>query len=180
MSKFRIYRIDHPDPPEIGRRKRIIAGIYVISSPLFVVTFNVLLNTVNIGTYKVMIFFVLPFLVFYLGLYLKLRSDNSKIKTIGEIEFTQAGINKRIGDSSFSYPFTSIKKLVIQRHIPSVTIKESKSGFFSYILGITFNNSQQEYLIVSDRSIDKKGNLSISETFKTLKKISPINIEILK
>jgi len=88
MSKFRIYRIDHPDPPAIGRRKRIIAGIYAISSPLFVLTFNILLNSLNIETHKVMIFFVLPFLILYLGLFLKLRSDNSKIKTIGDIEFT--------------------------------------------------------------------------------------------
>jgi hypothetical protein len=179
MSKFRIYRIDHPDPPAIGRRKRIIAGIYAISSPIFVVTFNILLNSLDIETYKVMIFFVFPFLVLYLGLFMKLRSDNRKIKTIGEIEFTQTGINKRIGDSSFSYPFTSINKLVIQKHIPAVTTRESKSGFFSYILGITFNNSQQENLIVSDRPVDKKGNLSISETIKTLKKITPLNIETL-
>lgn len=123
-----------------------------------------------------MIFFVLPFLILYLGLFLKLRSDNNKIKTIGEIEFTQSGINKRIGDSSISYPFTSIKKMVIQKHIPSVTIRDSRSGFFSYILGITFNDSQQEHLIVSDRPIDRKGNLSITETFKTLKKICPIDV----
>jgi len=180
MSKFRIYRIDHPDPPAIGRRKRIIAGIYAISSPLFVLTFNILLYSLNVETHKVFIFFVLPFLILYLVLFLKLRSDNSKIKTIGDIEFTQSGINKRLGDSSISFPFNTIKKLELKRHIPAVTIRESKSGFFSYILGITFINSSQEFLIVSDRPIDKKGNLSISETFKTLKKISPIDIEIKK
>jgi len=180
MSKYRIYRIDHPDPPVLGKRKRIIAGIYAISSPIFVLTFNIMINTLNIETYKIMIFFVLPFLIIYLGLFLKLRSDNSKIKTIGEIEFSQSGINKKIGDSTTSYPFTSIKKLEIQKHIPAVTIRESKSGFFSYILGITFNDSTQEFVIISDRPIDKKGNLSISETFKTLKKIRPTDIEIKK
>jgi hypothetical protein len=119
-------------------------------------------------------------LIFYLGLFLKLRSDNRKIKTIGEIEFTQTGINKRIGDDSISFPFSSIRKLVLTKHIPAVTIRESKSGFFSYILWITFNDSQQENIIVSDRPIDKKVNISISETFKTLKKIRPIDIEINK
>lgn len=180
MSKFKIFRIDHPDPPAIGRRKRIIAGIYAVSSPLFVLTLNILLNTSDIGLFKVLIFFVLPFIILYLGLFLKLRSDNRKIKTIGEIEFTQSGINKKIGDSSVTYPFTSIRKMVLQRHIPSVTVRDSKSGFFSYILGITFNDSQQEHLIVSDRPVDRKAYLSVSETFKTLKKISPIEIEILK
>jgi len=123
---------------------------------------------------------VFPFVIFYIGLFLKLRSDNSKIKTIGEIEFTQSGINKKLGDSSYSYPFSSIKRLELQKHIPAVTIRESKSGFFSYILGITFTNSSQEFLIVSDKPIDKKENLSISETIKTLKKITPLDIEIIK
>jgi hypothetical protein len=145
MSKYRIYQIDHPDPPAIGRRKRVIAGIYAISSPVFVLTINISLNGLNIEIYKIMIFCVLPFLILYLGLYLKLRSDNRKIKTIGEIEFTQTAINKRLGDSSISLPYSLIRKLEIQRHIPSVTIKESNSGFFSYILGITFVDSCKEF-----------------------------------
>ncbi len=80
---------------------------------------------------------------FYLYLYFKLKCDNRKIQTIGDIEFTRTGIKKHIGDSLSEFSYQSIKSIELQKHIPAVTIAESKSGFFSYLLSITFLDLHQ-------------------------------------
>jgi hypothetical protein len=101
------------------------------------------------------------------------------LKTIGDIEFTRTEIIKRIGDSITEYNLQSITGLELERHIPSVTAKDSKSGYFSYILRIIFNDSSTESLVVSDKPIDRRQNLSIVETMKTLKKIIKLEIRII-
>jgi len=88
-------------------------------------------------------------------------------------------IKKRIGDSITKYDFQTIKGLELEKHIPSVTAKDSKSGYFSYILRIFFYNSSTESLVVSDKPIDRRQNLSILETMKTLKKIIQPDIRII-
>jgi hypothetical protein len=73
----------------------------------------------------------------------------------------------------------SIKVLELEKHIPSITAKDSKSGYFSYILRIVFNDSKTESLVVSDKPIDKRLNLSIIYTLKTLKKLTMTDISII-
>ncbi len=178
MSRFRIYQVDHFDPQILGRKKRRLFVIYSILTPLTIMAFNTFLQTkVN--------FLILPIIVLpistgiYLFLYNKLKNDPRKLKTIGDIEFTRTVIKKRIGDSITEYNLQSIKGLELERHIPSVTAKDSKSGYFSYILRIIFNNSSTESLVVSDKPIDRRQNLSIVETMKTLKKIIQPEIRII-
>lgn len=115
----------------------------------------------------------------YFWLYYKLKSDLRRIKTIGDIEFTRSCIKKRIGDSLTEYDFDAIEKIELQKHIPSVNAGGGKTGYFSYILHIVFHNSSTESLVVSDRPADKKQNLSIVDTMKTLKKIIQPQISII-
>jgi hypothetical protein len=109
----------------------------------------------------------------------KLKADLRKIKTIGEVEFTRTCIKKRLGDIYIEYDFKLIKELELSKHIPGLSPKDSKSGYFSYILKIIFKNLKTESIIVSDRPIDKKQDLSIIETFKTLKKLIQPEITII-
>jgi hypothetical protein len=137
---------------------------------------------VNIIGVKFFLFYSIAFpLILGLSIYLqyRLKSDLKKIKTIGDIEFTRTGIRKRIGDSLTEYEFHSIAKLELQKHIPAVTAGDGKSGYFSYILKIIFNNSSSESLVISDKPTDTKQDLSVVDTMKTLKKIikSQISIE---
>jgi hypothetical protein len=109
--------------------------------------------------------------------YLKLKRENKKFIEIGHIEFTSNCIIKRIGDSFTEISYGSIDFIELEKHIPATSIKESKSGYMSYILKIKFRNSQMEHYMVSDRPISKTMNICITETLKTLQRISHITIK---
>jgi hypothetical protein len=117
--------------------------------------------------------------VFSVGFYLKLKSENRKMKIIGDIEFTKKSIIKHIGDSITESSYESIRSIELQRHIPAINMAESKSGYYTYILSISFKNSHKECIVISDRPSGKLRDLSVTETIKTLKKIIPVEI-ILK
>jgi hypothetical protein len=121
----------------------------------------------------------IPFLGLYLYLYSRIKNRLSKIKTIGDIEFTRTGIRKRIGDSTTEYNFLTIKQLELEKHIPAANRGSTKSGYFSFILKIVFLNSPPESLIISDRPADTRQNLSILDTMNTLKKIIHPEVKVL-
>jgi hypothetical protein len=178
MSRFRIYQIDHFDPQIVGRKKRRLLTIYSVLTLLTILIFN-LFKEFN-KNFLLSLMIVLPIsTLIYLFLFLRLKNVPRKLKTIGYIEFTRTTIKKRIGDSITEYNFQSIKRLELERHIPSVTYSDSKSRYFSYILKIIFNNSSIESLVVSDKPIEKIQNLSIVETMNTLKKIIQTEIRII-
>jgi hypothetical protein len=114
---------------------------------------------------------------FYYYFYRKLKAEDEKILTIGNIEFNKTGIVKYLGDSSTDYNYDSIESIELQKHIPALTATESKSGYRTYILSILFKDTHKENLIVSDRPIGKFHDLSITDTLKTLKKI--ISAEVI-
>jgi hypothetical protein len=179
VSRYKIYQIDHYDPKIVGKKKRRLAVLY---GALFSVFFLVFQICVNIFAIKLS-FALLTLAPIVTGLsvwlYYKLESDLKRIKTIGDIEFTRSSIKKRIGDSLTEYEFRSIEKLELQKHIPSVNVGGGKTGYFSYILTIIFINSPSECLIISERPADRKQNLSIENTMKTLKKILEPKITII-
>jgi hypothetical protein len=84
-----------------------------------------------------------------------------------------------LGDIYIEYDFKLIKELELRKHIPGLSPEDSKSGYFSYILTIVFKNLRTESMIVSDRPIDHRQDLSIVETFRTLKKLIQTEIKII-
>jgi hypothetical protein len=177
MSRFRILRIDHYDPVSVGKRNRLLYTIYGIIPTLFVLSFN--LGHYGTMSYGLRLIISLPVLaLIYILLLKKMRSDIDNIKTIGEIEITQSGLKKRLGDSMADYNFQLIKEIRLTKHIPATRIRESKSRYFSYILKITFHNRPEETLVVCDRSVDNNQKISITDTLKTLKKIVHFDVII--
>lgn len=173
MSKYKILRVDSPDPLAIGRRRRrlyfIFAALGFLSAPLILILHQQFKIEIGMSNLIVMILFS----VLFLGLFLKLKAENKKYVTIGDIVFTKNSIIKRIGDSFSETNYESIESIELQKHIPALTVFESNSGFYTYILSIKFKDSHKENLIVSDRPFNNKQNLSVTETIKTLKKIHP-------
>ena len=171
MSRFKIYRVDHFDPEWVGKRRRrlnlIFAALAIISAPLVIVIKNLL----EIGIGESNLITMILIYGFYLLLYLKLKSENKNIKTIGDIGFSKSGIIKQIGDSVTEFKYDSINSIELQKHIPALTLKESKTGYFTYILTIQFKDSHNEIFIVSDRPAGKWQDLSITETIKTINKL---------
>lgn len=170
MSRFRIFQVNHYDPEIMGRKKRRLFIVYSLFTPLIIIAFNFVFQT----RHKPLLLsaIILPvFTAVYLYAYFRLKNEPGEMKTIGDIEFSRNLIKKRIGDSATEYNLNSIKLLELKRHIPSVTAKNSKSGYFSYILRITFMNSSSESLVVSDKPLDGRQNISIVDTLTTLKKI---------
>ena len=170
MSRFKIYQIDHYDPKVVGQKKRRLVLLYSIVTLVYIILFQIGINILYIRFSILLLITLPPIAGFYIYMHLKLKSDLKNIKTIGDIEFTRTGIRKRIGDSFAEYDFNTIEKLELQKHIPSITISRGKSSYFSYILKIIFINSSSESLVVSDKPVNKKQNLSIVDTMKTLKK----------
>lgn len=115
---------------------------------------------------------------FFLYFHFKLKAENKKIVTIGDIEFTRKGIIKHIGDSAIEFDYNSISRISLKKHIPAVSVNDSRSGFFSYILSIEFKDSHIENMVVSDIPSGKFHDLSITHTLKTLKKIAPADINL--
>jgi hypothetical protein len=177
MGKFRILRVDDPDPSGLGKRNRLLYTIYGALPALFVLA-------VNLGTmhtkYHSIVFFLSIVILALISFYIikKVRTDIKNLKSIGEIEITQSCLKKRIGDSMTEYNFQSVNKLTLTKHIPATRIKESKSGYFSFLLKIEMTDGSEESLVVSDRSTDYKQKLSVLETMKTLKKIVPFSVQI--
>jgi hypothetical protein len=178
MSRFKIYRVDHFDPERVGGNKRRLFALYSILSPLTIAALSTFMQTKTNPFIVAAI--VLPVTtVVYLYLYRKLKNEPRKFKTIGDIEFTRTLIKKRIGDSITEYNFESIKEIELEKHIPSVSPKDSKSGYFTYILRIIFYDATTESLVVSDNPIESQQNLSIVDTMKTLKKIIQPAVRII-
>ena len=171
MSRFNIYQINHYDPKVVGKKKRRLTLIFGAVYPLFMLSFQFSRNFLNINFYLLLITTLPLFLGLYFYLYFRLKSGLNKIKIIGDIEFTRTCINKRIGDSITRYDFKSIEQLELQKHVPEISKGASKSGYFSHILSIMFVNSPMESMVVSDRPSDKRKNLSIVDTMRTLDKI---------
>lgn len=178
MSCYRIYKIDHFDPQIVGKNKRRIAVIFSITTLILTIIYQIGIQILHIHYLIVLSTFPL-ILAFSFYLNSKLKADLRKIKTIGELEFTRTCIKKRLGDIYTEYDFKLIKELELRKHIPGFSPDDSKSGYFSYILKIVFKNLQTESIIVSDRPIDKKQDLSIVETFRTLKKLIQPEITII-
>lgn len=180
MSRFKIYQIDHFDPQLIGRKKRRLGVLYAVMFSVFLISFQLSLLIPNVNELLLFIIYVPLVSGFYLYFYFKLKSDLTQIKTIGEIEFTRTLIKKRIADSITEYDYKSIESIELERHIPSVTVKGSKTGYFSYIIKIVFTDSRMEMLVISDKPVDSNYDISIVETMKTLKKIVHPEISIIQ
>lgn len=177
MSRFRILRIDHYDPVIVGRKNRLIYAIYGVIPFLVIMAFN-MGQFLGID-FLTRLFISIPFFALaYFLLLKKVRSNIDNLKTIGELEITQSCLKKWIGDSLTEYKFQLIKELKLIRHIPATRVRESKSGYFSYILKIIFHDSSNESIVVSDRSVDHNQKISIIDTMKTLKKIVPFDVII--
>jgi hypothetical protein len=178
MSRFTIYQINYYDPQILGRRKRRL--LYIYTGIVLAFTLVIQLLTAVFHTEVLLFISVSMPLIFILFLYLrsKAKPDLNQIKTIGDIEFTQSGIKKRIGDSLTEYEFREIEKIELQKHIPDLSpIIRVSGGYFSYILKIVFRNSVTESLVISGKNSDHFKNLTIVDTMRTLKKI--IKTEIL-
>lgn len=177
MSKFRILRVDSPDPVSVGKRNRLLYTIYGIIPFLFMMVFN-MSQAFGLTFHNRLLISIPPLILIYFFLLKKVRSNINNLKTIGEIEITQSCLKKRIGDSITEYNYELIKEISLTKHIPATRIKESKSRYFSYIMKIVSLDGEEESMVVTDRSIDHNQKISLADTIKTLKKIAPCNVII--
>jgi hypothetical protein len=177
MSRFKILQINDSDPVRFGRKNRRVFVIYSIIPTAIILLFNIYSNFDNSPLIILVIFLPVATLL-YLYLIRRLRHTTRQLKTIGDIEFTTSGIKKRIGDSLAEYKYPMIKRLEVEEHIPAASMKDTKGGYFSYILKIIFIDKQTESIVVSDKSIDSRPKLSILETLKTLKKMVGFEIRL--
>jgi hypothetical protein len=178
MSLYCIYQIDHFDPKNIGRKIRKQVLLYAILAPVLVLSFAFCLMILKIGMGLLFSVFLPVLVIYYLYGFYKLGLKNRQLKVIGKIEFTKTGIKKIIGDFTTEYDFKSIEKIELTKHLPLVGISSSLSDNFTYILRIIFSNFSTESIVVSNLPEDKKLNINIVQTLKTLKHFIKTEISI--
>ena len=143
MSKYKILRVDHYDPVSIGKRRRriniVFAAISILGAPIIILIHQLF----NIGIDETNLILMILFGGLLFLLFRKLKTENNRYKTIGDIEFTKKRIIKRIGDTFSETSYDSIESIELLKHIPALTISESKSGFYTYILSIKFKDSRK-------------------------------------
>jgi len=178
MSKYKIYRINHHDPHLVGKRRRRLNYLLILAIAIFSIIYFLLRQIFTISFLILYPAFILLLIGFYYPFHRKLKAENKSFDSIGDIEFTQAGIFKHIGDSTTEYKYDSIKSIELQKHIPALTPSDGKSGYYTHILSLDFKDSHKEMFVVSDRPLGKWRDLSIIETLKTLKRMIPAEIEV--
>jgi hypothetical protein len=177
MSRFKIFQVDVSDPASFGRKNRRVFFIYSIIPTAILLLFNIYNNFENKPL--IILVIILPAAtIVYIYLIWRLRRSTKQLKTIGDIEFTTSGIKKSIGDSLVEFKYPEIKRLEVEEHIPATSMKDTKGGYFSYILKIIFSDGRSESLVVSEKSFDSRAKLSIIETLKTLKKMVGFEIRL--
>lgn len=177
MSSYRIYQSDHSDP-KLGGKKLRRQVILTVSLVFILLQIFLVFTTVSkISEAKLLPFF-LPLLGLVIYYSFKLGSKIRNLKIIGEIDFSRTSIRKKIGDSITEYQFQTIQKFELQKHLPVLGLSGTLSDNFTYILKIIFLNSSSVSMIVSNKPIDPKSNISIVETMKTLKRFTKSEISI--
>ena len=178
MSRYSIYRIDHHDPELIGKRRRKLGMLFASGALIYVPVILGIkeLFRLDSGTAN-LIAMVIMYSAIFIG-YISIKKANKKFQIIGNIEFTRNSIIKTIGDSTSVSGYDSVKCIELKKHIPAISIAESKSGYFSYVLTLLYNDTSRENLIVSDRPVEKNVDLSIVETVKTIHKITAVEISV--
>jgi hypothetical protein len=175
MSKFRIYQCKTSDPAKPARRSRILIGSYLVlymmimiglSSKLIVRKSDFLGITLAVTLLTVMVFTLIFIIV--------MRKRTREIRQIGTLEFTRTMIKKEIGDLTGEYPFDTINKIEVERHIRAFTVFQSTTGYITYIIRIIKNDMTEEMFIVSDRSVGPGKKITLSDTINTLKKITDL------
>ena len=177
MSRFRILRVDHYDPVIVGKRNRRLYTVYGIIPGLAIVIFNLInFGSMDFGLkYLISIIVIIPAAIY---ITVKVRANNANLKPIGEVEITQSGIKKNIGDVITEFNYQSVKELTLTKHMPSTRLAESKGQYYSYILKIESIDGEEDTFVVTDRSIDQNHKLSVLDTIKTLKKIVHFSVVI--
>jgi hypothetical protein len=178
LSKYKIYRIDHFDPAVLGKRRKRLSIVIAAGGLIYVPVafgirwlFNIEFAAANFLAMMIM-------LGASYAAYRILKSKNEKLQVIGNIEFTRTGIIKHLGDDCTEIPLTSVQLIEITKHIPAASPGESKTGFLTYILTIFFRDDHKESLVVSDKPLGKVRDLSITETLKTINKLTATEIKL--
>ena len=179
MSKYKILRVDHYDPIALGKRRRLINIMFAVIAMLSAPTIILMHLEFSVGIDETNLMLMILFWGLLFLLFRKLKIENNKYKTIGDIEFTRKRIIKRIGDTFSENSYDSIESIELQKHIPALIISGSKSGFYTYIISIKFKDSHKDRIIVSDRPLNTMQNLSITDTIKALKRIIPTKVNII-
>jgi hypothetical protein len=178
MSRYKVYQIDHPDPKIVGRKMRFQVLIFAVLAQIIVLTFAFGAMIIKIKLVILFVAFLPLVIVIYFYLFYMLGSKNRRLKVIGTIEFTKTSIRKSIGDLIMQYDFKSIQKIELDKHLPVVEIRGNTGENFTYILRIIFFNSSVESFVISNLPADKKPNINIVQTLKTLRNFIKAEISI--
>ncbi len=174
MSKYLIYRVDYPDPELKGKQRRRLNIIIIIGVAILPALYLIVYETFNISFLILYPAFLIVSLTVSFIIQHRLNKENKKIIPIGEIEFTRTGITKQIGDIISKYKYDEVESIELKKHIPVIKMNEGKEGYFTYILTISFIDSRKEKMILSSNSAGKFKSLDLSETVRTLGKITPV------
>ena len=171
MSKFSIYKSDHPNPEVSRRRSNMVAITLVLLIPVSLILTNHLI------AWQYKDYLSIPVFIMYGYLYYWNYKRARNLKQIGELLITVDGIEKSVGNLQSTISFESLQKVEVKKFYPGVFGTSSKDGCHSLILSFEYRNQSIEKLIISDKSINDPSHSAL-DNLKYLQKKKLIDLTI--
>lgn len=177
MSKYKIYRSGSADPNHEKKRNRWLYSAYIILFMLLIQVPNycIALRKTKFST-TLFIIFALAICTCIILLSRYFSSRLRSLRQIGTIEFTRTAVRKEIGDLTSAADYSGITRIELGDFLRDVSISWNKPGSMTKSLKIVHSDHREESFIISDRPVDFRQKICITDSLKTLKKLTGIEI----
>jgi hypothetical protein len=107
-----------------------------------------------------------------------MRKQSKDLIPIGTLEFTKTSIKKEIGSLTMTYYYDSILKIEAEKYLRDLSISGNDSGSFTFTIKITNKDLSIGNFIISNRSTDFSQRIQFTDTFKTIKSLTGLEMTL--
>ena len=151
MSKFVIYTSKNTSLDILGKRNRVLIWIVSLITPfvylIYILTKSILPD--NSSKLSFILFIAFIVIVFMILIYLSTR-----LKKIGEIDFHQTGVIKRIGDFKEFWTYDQLDEILLYKHMMEIFWRSRDDNIKTHLIVTKFKDSKEQRFIISSHSID--------------------------
>jgi len=101
----------------------------------------------------------------------------SRLRQIGEIEFSQFSVQKSIGDLKENWSIDTIKEILLHKHMKEILWQTNEDKIRTYLMITKFKDNTEQKIIIGSKSVDKP-EISLKKILKILEKTNKINYSI--
>jgi len=120
---------------------------------------------------------VFLFIIFIVMLLILAIYYISRLRQIGEIEFSQFSVQKSIGDLKENWSIDTIKEILLHKHMKEILWQTNEDKIRTYLMITKFKDNTEQKIIIGSKSVDKP-EISLKKILKILEKTNKINYSI--